>query len=61
VVSGAFGYEYHETREKDNGATVNDPLGTRASLSQGGGPVGTADGDYDTDIYLFGVSVGYRF
>lgn len=57
LVSAAFGYEYHESREKKNGATVNDPLGSLAA----GTPVSTADGDYDTDIYLVALSVGYRF
>lgn len=57
VVSAAFGYEYHETREKKNGATVNDRLGSLAAMT----PVSTADGDYDTEIYLVGLSVGYKF
>jgi long-chain fatty acid transport protein len=50
TVSGAFGYEYHESREKDN--DLADPLGT---------PGTSANGDYDTDIYLVGLSVGYKF
>ena len=57
VVSAAFGYEYHEKREKDNGTIVNDPLGSMAA----GFPVNTADGDYSTEIYLVGLSVGYKF
>lgn len=57
TLSGAFGYEYHQRRRKTNGASVNDPLGTLAA----GVPVGTADGSYETDIYLLGLSLGYRF
>lgn len=48
-ISGAFGYETHEKRDKAN--TLGDPLT--------GIPV--ANGSYETDIYLVGVSVGYRF
>jgi long-chain fatty acid transport protein len=55
TVSGAFGYEYHEGRDKQN--DLGDPLGSLAA----GFPVNTANGEYDTDIYLFGISVGYRF
>ncbi|MCK4536260.1 MAG: outer membrane protein transport protein [Desulfuromonadales bacterium] len=55
TVSGAFGYEYHEERDKQN--DLGDPLGSLVA----GFPVNTADGEYDTDIYLFGISVGYKF
>ncbi len=53
--SAAFGYEYHEERTKNN--DVGDPLGSLAA----GFPVGTANGDYNTDIYLFALSMGYAF
>lgn len=55
TVSAAFGYEYHDTRTKNN--AIGDPLGSRVA----GRPVGTANGDYDTDIYLLALSVGYKF
>jgi len=55
TLSTAFGYEYHEERTKQN--TIGDPLGSQAA----GFPVGTANGDYNTDIFLVGVSVGYAF
>ncbi len=45
-VSGAFGYEHHEDRTKK----ANQP-----------DPLGLANGEYQTDIYLAGVSVGYKF
>lgn len=64
TVSAAFGYEYHETREKKNAATVNDPVGSVLATALAGGVptyVGTANGDYDTQIYLVGLSVGYKF
>jgi long-chain fatty acid transport protein len=51
IVSGAFGYEYHEDRDKDN--SLGDPI-TNA-------PQYTANGTYETDIYLVGLSVGYKF
>jgi long-chain fatty acid transport protein len=55
TVSGSFGYEYHEKRDKNN--DVADPLGSIAA----GMPVNTANGEYDTDIYLLALSVGYQF
>jgi len=55
TLSAAFGYEYHEERTKNN--AVGDPLGSLAA----GFPVGTANGDYNTDIYLFALSLGYSF
>lgn len=55
TVSAAFGYEYHDTRTKNN--AIGDPLGSLVA----GRPVGTANGDYDTDIYLLALSVGYKF
>ena len=64
VVSAAFGYEYHEKREKKNGDLVNDPVGSLVETWENGlvpTYVGTADGDYETDIYLVGLSVGYKF
>ncbi|MFO7576989.1 MAG: outer membrane protein transport protein [Pelovirga sp.] len=55
LVAGAFGYEYHRSRDKDN--SLGDPLGSLLA----GDPVGTANGSYDTDLYLVGLSLGYRF
>jgi len=55
TLSAAFGYEYHEERTKNN--AVGDPVGSLAV----GFPVGTANGDYNTDIYLFALSLGYAF
>lgn len=51
TVSGAFGYEYHEDRSKDN--SIGDPLS--------GLPEYTANGDYENNIYLIALSVGYKF
>ena len=51
----AFGYEYHQTGNKRN--DLRDELGSAVA----GTSVGTANGAYDTDIYLVGTSVGYRF
>jgi long-chain fatty acid transport protein len=61
TLSGAFSYEYHDTRSKEN--DVGDPLGSALASAIAGAPVttGTANGDYDTDIYLFALSVGYAF
>ena len=55
AISGAFGYEHHEDRKKDN--TLGDPLGSLIA----GQPVGTANGTYETDIYLLAISLGYNF
>ena len=55
TISAAFGYEYHEERTKNN--AVGDPIGSMAA----GFPVRTANGDYNTDIYLFALSLGYAF
>jgi long-chain fatty acid transport protein len=55
TLSAAFGYEYHDSRTKNN--AVGDPLGSQLA----GMPVATANGEYDTDIYLLGLSVGYKF
>jgi long-chain fatty acid transport protein len=51
TVSGAFGYEHHEDRSKSN--TNGDPISNL--------PEFTANGNYENDIYLVGVSVGYKF
>lgn len=61
TVSASFGYEYHEERDKKN--DIGDPLGSIVASSVAGQStvVGTANGEYDTDIYLFALSVGYRF
>jgi long-chain fatty acid transport protein len=55
TVSGAFGYEHHESRRKAN--TLGDLPGSLLA----GQPVSTANGVYQTDIYLLGLSLGYRF
>jgi long-chain fatty acid transport protein len=55
TVSGAFGYEHHEDRDKNN--SVGDSLGSLIA----GQPVNTANGEYQTDIYLVALSVGYKF
>jgi len=55
TLSGAFGYEYHESRDKTN--RLGDPIGSMAAEE----PANTANGEYTTDIYLIGVSLGYRF
>lgn len=55
TLAGAFGYEYHQTGKKRN--DLGDPLGSVIA----GTPVGTANGKYETDIYLLGVSLGYQF
>ncbi|MBE0598039.1 MAG: outer membrane protein transport protein [Desulfuromonadales bacterium] len=59
TVSAAFGYERHENRRKAN--SIADPAG--AALASLGVPatVATANGVYETDIYLVGLSLGYRF
>ncbi len=61
VVSAAFGYEYHESREKNNDVKDEIGSGVASLIAQAPVAVGTANGDYDTDIYLFGLSVGYKF
>jgi long-chain fatty acid transport protein len=55
TLSGAFGYEHHENRKKTN--SLGDPLGSLLA----GQPVGTANGTYETDIYLVAASIAYRF
>jgi len=54
TVSGAFGWEHHESRRKNN--VIGDPVTRKAGLV-----TDTANGDYETEIYLVGVSVGYKF
>jgi len=54
TVSGAFGWEHHESRRKNN--ALGDPV-----MREFGYVTDTANGDYETDIYLVGVSVGYKF
>ncbi len=51
TVTGALGYEAHEQGRKNNG--LGDPLT--------GSPEFTANGSYNSDIYLAGISIGYRF
>lgn len=55
TVSGAFGYEHHEDRDKTN------QLGDLPGSILAGQAVGTANGTYETDIYLVGLSLGYKF
>lgn len=55
TVSGAFGFEHHEDRDKKN--NIGDSLGSLVA----GQPVSTANGEYATDIYLIGLSIGYAF
>ena len=50
TISSAFGYEHHEDRNKAN--TLGDPLDPGK---------GTANGTYEADIYLAGLSLGYKF
>lgn len=56
TIAGAFGYEYHEGRTKHN--NVADQYGTLANL---GTPVNTANGKYDSSVYLVGVSLTKKF
>jgi long-chain fatty acid transport protein len=53
-VAGAFGYEYHESRRKNN--EIGDPIGQFLGTNSG-----TANGKYENEIYLVGLSVGYAF
>ncbi len=55
TVSGAFGYEYHQERKKNN--TLGDPLGSLLA----GEPTGTANGNYEASVYLLGLSLNHRF
>ncbi len=61
TLSGAFGLEHHEDRKKTN--TIGDPAGSNMATIINGTPtsVGTANGNYASDIYLVGISLGYRF
>lgn len=61
ILSAAFGYEYHDDRTKNN--IVSDPVGSQLATLIAGTPtyVGTANGEYATDIYLVGLSLGYKF
>lgn len=54
-VIAAFGFEHHDSRKKSN--TLGDPLGSALA----GEPTSTANGTYDTDIFLYGLSVVYNF
>ncbi len=55
TISGAFGYEHHDKRKKDN--ALGDPLGSILI----GSPTGTANGTYKADMYLSSLSVVYQF
>ena len=61
TVSAAFGWEHHEDRDKDN--AIGDPAGSKVASAIANAPVavGTANGTYENDIYLIGLSVGYKF
>jgi len=54
-VIAAFGYEHHDSRNKNN--SLGDSLGSALA----GQPVSTANGTYDTDIFLYGLSAIYSF
>ena len=54
-VATAVGYEYHESRHKKN--SQGDPLETALT----GSPSGTANGKYESTLYLVSLSIGYRF
>ncbi len=56
TISIAGGYEIHENKNKTN--ILGDPLG---SMLPPFIPVDTANGKYASDIYLLGLSVGYRY
>lgn len=55
TVIAAFGYEYHDSRNKNN--SLGDPLGSTLA----GQPTSTANGQYDNDIFLYGLSISYSF
>ncbi len=55
TITTAFGYEHHERGKKDN--SLGDPLGSMLT----GTPTDTANGTYESDIYLSSLSVSYRF
>jgi long-chain fatty acid transport protein len=55
TISGAFGLEHHEDRGKKN------ELGDDLASALTGQPEGTANGEYQADIYLLALSAGYRF
>jgi long-chain fatty acid transport protein len=55
TISGAFGLEHHEDRRKKN------ELGDDLASALTGQPEGTANGEYQADIYLLALSAGYRF
>ncbi len=50
TISGAFGYEHHDDRNKSNDRS--DPLGSSPS---------SANGKYSSSLYLVGLSLGYKF
>jgi len=55
TIVGAFGYEYHGSRKKNN--QIADPLASQAASI----PVNTANGNYEADIFLYGLSIINRF
>lgn len=61
TLSGALAYEYHASRNKQN--DLGDPLGSAVASTVADHPVAvnTANGKYDSDIYLIGISLGYKF
>ena len=54
-IAVAFGYEMHKERDKNN--DLGDSIGTLVM----GAPVSTAQGQYNSDLYLLGLSLGYKF
>jgi long-chain fatty acid transport protein len=54
-ISGAFGYEYHQDRIKSN--SLGDPLGSLIAAQ----PVSTANGNYENEIFLAALSLGFHF
>lgn len=54
-IIAAFGYEYHDDREKNN--QLSDPLGSTLAAQ----PVDTANGNYEATVYLYGLSIVRMF
>jgi len=61
TLAGALACEYHDSRHKRN--DLGDPIGSAVASSIANQPVvvDTANGKYDSDIYLIGISLGYKF
>lgn len=54
-IIAAFGYEYHDDRDKNN--NLGDPLGSALAAE----PTATANGNYESTIYLYGLSIVHMF